>query len=257
MSSPIQPYALSPHIAKLHIADGVVQYDDQAERRHKVAICGAGGVRTMPWDDPTYECWAINNFWNVARDSAGRLAASRWWEQHRITPDSEGPHRMEDIQDPYDLRWIRECPVPLYTTEPMSENPRAVVWPIDSYARKYRDYFTCTFAMMIVQAYDEGFEELLVCGLELLRGTQREATVESSCVAYWLGFVEGRGMRVVLAPNHRVPYRRHGDDGRIGRLEPCQQWLLAHPYRYGHEYWLEADWVKEYLSRWNERPVAV
>lgn len=238
MPSPVVlPYSgVSPHVADLHIVNGRVEYRDPAQRRKKVAICGAGGVYTMPWEDPSFECWAINNFWNTARDTEGRIAASRWWEQHQILPDSDGKEQGLIIQDAQDMHWINTCPVPLYTTEPWPANPNATVWPIDYFAAKYRDYFTCTFAMQILQAFDEGFEELHIHGLTLLLGTKREATVESSCVNYWLGLVEGRGMKVVI---------RDGD------------FVLRHPYRYGHQYWMERRWVEQYIERWNTRLVAV
>lgn len=248
-SPAITPYTLSPHLAPLEIRDGRVCYRPGEQPRRKVAICGAPGQKQMQWDDPQYECWAMNNWWNTARDSQGRLAASRWFEQHQIFPDDDGQHAGEAIQNAHDMQWIRECPVPLYTTEPFPENPHAVVYDIDYYARKYRDYFTCSFAMQIALAIDEGFEEMLVCGLELLLGTKREATVESACVAYWLGLAEGRGIKVVLAP------------GRIGggpRAEAQdRQFLLWHPYRYGHEYHAEADFVKYYVSRWDKLQVAI
>ena len=241
MSSPsIESYVLSPNVAPLAVRDGRVVYT-HGTRRAKVAICGSGGVRDMPWDDQAWECWALNNFWNSARDSQGRLAASRWWEQHQIRPDTDGPDAGLTIQDENDMRWIDTCPVPLYTTEPWPRNPNAVVWPVDYFARKYRDYFACSFAMQIVQALEEGFGELLVCGLDLLLGTKREATVESSCVSYWLGLAEGRGMRVTLAP----------------RADGHEQLLLRHPFRYGHEYWPERRWVEQYVRRWNHLPEAI
>lgn len=245
-SPAIRQWTVSPHVADLVIEAGRVVYRDAAARRTRVAICGSGGTHYMPWDDPTVECWAINNFWNEARDSLGRIAASRWWEQHQIQPDVDGPHAGLIIQNENDMRWINTCPVPLYTTEPWPANPNAVVWPIDAMALKYRDYFTCTFAMQIVQALDEGFEELIVCGLELLRGTKREATFESSCVNYWLGYAEGRGMRVTI-PN----------DPGGSRYSGGPQFLLMHPYRYGHEYWLERRWVEEYIGYWERRPLAI
>jgi hypothetical protein len=192
----------------------------------------------MPVEDPTFECWFLNNFYNCARDSANRIAASRWWEQHQITPDPSGPERGRVIQDSNDMRWIRECPVPLYTTEAYPQNPHVVIWPVDQMARRYRDYFACTFAMQVCQAIDEGFEELHVFGLSLLMGTQRETTVESSCLNWWLGLAEGRGMRVVVDPE----------------LDPM---LLRHPHRYGHEYWAERRWVERYLDVWDKRPRAV
>lgn len=256
MPSPaIRPYVLSPHIAPLIIKDGAVTYAPGVEHRRRVAICGAGGVRDMPWDDPTVECWALNNFWNSARDSAGRLAASRWWEQHQVTPDVGGPDGGRQIQDANDMRWINTCPVPIYMTEPWPANPNAVVWPIAHFEAKFRTYFACTFAMQIAQALEEGFEELLVCGLELLRGTLREATVESSCVSYWLGYVEGRGMQVTLVPHCVRTYRLAS--GRYEICEETQASLLNHPYRYGHDYWRERRFVEQYVASLKGRPVAI
>lgn len=242
MPSPdIQPYIVSPNIAPLEIRDGVVVYSPGGVRRRKVAICGSSGARQMPWDDPEFECWGINNFWNTARDSSGRLAASRWWEMHQINPDADGPEYGVPIQDKNDMAWIRQCPVPLYTVEPFPENKNAVVWPIEMMAGLFRDYFTCTFAMQIAQVLYEGFEELHVYGLELLWGTKREATVESSCVNWWLGLAEGRGVKLVIPPN----------------IDGEEQWLLTHPYRYGFDYWLERRYIEQYSKRWDHLPTAI
>lgn len=242
MSESIAPYVLSPNIAPLVVRDGRIVYTGQ--RRKKVAICGSGGWRVMPWDDPSWECWSLNNFWGHApsadngrmpsRDSLGRLAASRWFEFHTPKPP---------IQDYWDMEWLRTCPVPIYVTEPFPENKNAVVWPVEYYVQKYgRRYIPCSFVVQILTAFDEGFEELLVCGLELLRGTQRERTVEASGVAYWLGYVEGRGMKVTIAAR---------PDG-----EP-QHLLLSHPFIYGKEYWEERRWVEGYCKQWNDLPQAI
>lgn len=262
----ITPYTLSPHVADLiidparpHAVHGgpMVRYRDEATRRRKVAICGSGGAQQMPWDDPTFECWSINNFWESSRDSEGRIAASRWWEQHQITPDTAGPRRGQVIQNENDMAWIRQCPVPLYTTEPVPENTHAVVWPVEYFAAKYRDYFCCTFAYQIAQAIEEDFKELHVYGLELLMGTKREATVESSCTNYWLGLAEGRGVKVVI-PDRVAVIGRSWVTHREIEVEPVRpQFLLVHPYRYGHDYWMETDFVKEFVSRWDTRKVAV
>ncbi len=264
MSSPnINPYGgLSPHRARDRVDNRCLV--PEYPRRRAVAICGSRGVATMPWEDKSVSCWAINNFWNTARDGDNCIAASRWWEMHQITPDVHGPRsdpykykpdangfrKGYHIQDHNDMEWIKTCPIPLYTTEPYPKNPNVVVWPIQYFAEKYRDYFTSTFSMQIAQAFDEGFSELQIHGLELLLGTKRECTVESACVNYWLGYVEGRGMKVVIVPNAkpRIP---------IGRIQPHDQFVLTHPFRYGHEYWNEADWVRGFVSHWDEKAVAV
>ena len=240
MSPPIRPYTLSPHNAGLCVRDGQIVYPDHAARRHKVVIWGFGAESrwAVPFDSDEFIIWTINNAWNASRDSQGRLRCDVWWEQHQIFPDTIGPEQGRVIQDSNDMGWIRTCPVPLYTTEPYPANPNAVVWPIDYFAQKYRDYFTCSFAMMVAQAIEDNFREIHLFGLTLLCGTQREATVESSCLNYWLGLAEGHGIKVVIQNVDKFA-------------------LLGHKYRYGHQYWLERRYVEDYCATLFERPQAV
>lgn len=251
MSPPIRPYTISPHQAGLAIdADGRFVWPIDRPRRTKLAIQGGGGWRAMQrdgiFDSDEWVVFGLNNFWGVCRDSSDRLRADVWWEFHRIHPYNNGPHAGRPIQDANDMQWLRECPVPIYTVEPFTENPHAVVWPLDRYAKKYRRYIACTFAVQLMTALEEGFDEVAVYGLALLNGTQREATVESANVAYWLGMLEGRGVRITIPDSVT-------DDGTN-----YPQLLLAHPWVYGWNYWEEADWVlHEYLSMWHRRPKAV
>ena len=224
MSKPIRPYELSPHNARTSIVDGRVVCEP---RRWKVAITGAAkSMRELPWDDPTWELWGINNFWNAMRDEHDMLRADRWFELHPPT---------KDIQAPFAMMWLRECPVPIYTTEPFPDNANSLVFPIEHLANKYRDYFSCTFAYQIALAIDEGFDEIAIHGLELAYGTQREATVERACVNYWLGLAEGRGIKVTV---------------------PQDDFVLSHWHRYGFNYWPEANVVKDYVGSLIGRKVA-
>jgi len=246
MSPPIHPYTLSPHQAGLTLDDrGRFVWPSDRPRRTKVAIFGACGHRAMCrdgiFDDPSWIIFALNNFWNVARDAERRLRADVWFEFHQIRPDRDGVWRGRAIQDCHDLEWLRTCPVPIYVVEPFPENPRAVVWPFDHYFARYRRYVACSFAAQLMTALEEGFAEVAVYGLSLLNGTQRETTVEASNVAYWLGYLEGHGVTV------HVPEDEHG----------TPQLLLMHPYVYGAEYWVERDWVERYLAHWTERPRAI
>ena len=160
------------------------------------------------------------------RDGEDRLRADRWFEIHPPT---------EDIQDPHDMHWLRECPLPIYTTEPFPDNPNAVVFPVDRLASAYKDYFSCTFAYQIALAIDEGFQEIAVHGLELIYGTQREATVERACVDWWLGYAQGRGIKVTI---------------------PADDMVTKHWARYGFDYWREAKMVEEYGGSLIGRKVA-
>ena len=227
MSSPVHhPLVLSPYNAGVSV--DIVTGDVHIESpRKKVAITGAGRtLRELPWHELDWEIWGLNNFWNALRDPSGRLRADRWFEIHPPTTD---------VQDPYDMEWLRTCPVPIYTTEPFPENPNAITYPVNRIANKYRDYFSCTFAYQIGLALDEGFEEIAVHGLELALGTQREATVERACLNWWLGYAEGCGVRITIPEN---------------------DFVLSHFGRYGFEYWQEAKAVEQYCGTIAKRKLA-
>lgn len=232
MSSPdIKPFELSPLNSPTRVVDGRVVND---KPRRKVAIFGGGpSIDQVPWDDPEFEVWPLNNFWNVARDKQGKLRADRWWEIHQITNNASGP----SPQNHNDMKWINECPVPMYTVEPWTKNPNCVEWPLqDMLAKGYRDFFACTFAFQIVQALEDGFDEIHPFGLELCFGTKRETTVERACVSYWLGLAEGRGMKVVV---------------------PEDDVVLRHWGVYGFQYWQEAEQTKQYCASFDLRETAV
>jgi hypothetical protein len=232
VSKPVRPYELSPHNADTRIVDRTDASTSDGRiicepRRSKVAITGAGrSMRGIPWNDPEWEVWGINNFWNAMRDTEDRLRCDRWFELHPPTTD---------IQDPHDMEWLRSCPVPIYTTEPFPENPNAVVFPVDALASRYLDYFSCTFAYQIALALAEGFQEIGLFGLELAYGTQRETTVERACVNWWLGLASGTGVRITI---------------------PQGDFVLSHWGRYGFQYWDEAKAVEEYVGTLIGRKVA-
>lgn len=229
MSKPVRPYELSPYNSQHHVRDGTLV--PATPRRTKVAITGAGkSLRELPWSSAEWEIWGINNFWNAMRDERDRLRACRWFELHPPTSLSDG-----GPQDPDDMIWLRSCPVPIYTTHPFPENPNAIEFPVDVLAAQYRDYFSCTFAYQIALALSEGFQEIAVHGLELVYGTQREATVERACVDWWLGFAEGQGVKITI---------------------PSGDHVVCHWSRYGFDYWQEANTVKQYVGSLISRRVA-
>lgn len=226
MSKKCRPYELSPYNARTRVVGESLVVCEP--RRLRVAITGAAkSMRSLPWEDSSWEIWGLNNFWNSMRDGKDRLRADRWFEIHPPT---------QPIQNQHDMEWLRKCPVPIYTTEPFPENINAVVFPVDRLSSTFRNYWSCTFAYQIALAIDEGFEEIAVHGLELAFGTQRECTVERACVNYWLGLAEGRGMTVTI---------------------PKDDFVLSHWARYGFDYHREAEIVKTYAASLKDRLVAI
>lgn len=149
----------------------------------RVAIVGTGLRRdAAPYRDPEWCVWALNEI--------RQPAFTRHWELH--------PAR---VQSAHDLRALAAIRQPCYVLEPAEwgpgQVPNPVRYPLDRLrAAGMRRYFSCTFAYQVALAVLEGFEEVGLWGVQLHLGTPRERLLERRCVDYWLGYAEGRGVRV-------------------------------------------------------------
>jgi hypothetical protein len=212
-------WPMSPHNEWLRVVDRGIRPGDEP-RRNKVLIYGAGLYRdeALPkLDDPTWEVWALNLI--PPFDSAGRLRADVWFDLHQ---------RKAQTAD--DMRWIAACPFPIYVPPDLEDaSPNAVHFPLAEIETTLgSDYWACTFAYQMALVLVGPFTDIALYGVELAFGTQRERSVEWACVAYWLGRIEERGLRVHL---------------------PAHSTLGSHPARYGFEYDAEIDAVKRYVDR--------
>jgi len=212
-NSRYEPSPLNRPPRVLDRQQGHVQWDT----RHKVCLYGAGwGHRCAPLEDPSWVVWALNVIPPV--DSQGRLRADAWFELHE-----------RKAQSADDLRWIAACPVPIFVPDDlMDASPQAVRFPVERLEARYHAYWACTFAYQLAMALDAGFKEVGLYGVELALGTPRERTVEWACVSWWIGYLQGRGVRI------RVPA-----GGRLG----------AHRCRYGFDYDAEIEDVQGYVDR--------
>lgn len=176
-------------------------------RRRKVAIIGAYPSRAgAPFDDPAWEVWGCNAMYGLCTDGKRRFRADRWWEMHPLTVPPQTEHELE---------LMRAAPVPLYTFEVEPSIAQSVRFPLERLLALpgARDYFSCTFAYQIAFAVAEGFEEIALYGVELTGG--REYLLERPCVEYWVGYAQGRGVRVTI-----------GEESA----------LCWYPYHYGYDY---------------------
>ena len=149
----------------------------------KVAIIGAGpGRAEAPWHDDSYCWWALNAIHQRRFD--------RHFELHPM-----------NVQSEKDLAFLASCPTPCYVLD-LAESAglvkHAVQFPLEPLRLSgFRMYATCTFAYQIMLAVLDGFAEIGLWGVDLFLGSPRERTVERACVEYWLGFAEGRGVKIV------------------------------------------------------------
>lgn len=184
-------------------------------RRSSVAIIGAAeGFQLAPFHDATWEIWGCNNLWSHCQDKDGHFRADRWFELH--------PLRVQTAQE---LDLMQRCPIPLYTLRHLGKDfPSSVRFPLEAVEALWpRGYFTCTFAYQIALALVEKFTTIGLFGVEFLKGTARERTVERACVDFWIGLAHGRGVNILTSE---------------------QSTLAWSPYRYGYEYREELEEVE-------------
>lgn len=192
---------------------GVLDYGRDVDR---VCIYGAGyGSAEAPLEDESWVVWALNLI--PPLDSQMRLRCDVWWDVHQ---------RVAQTED--DLRWIAQCPVPIYVTpDLLSLGPHCVSYPLHS-VKAYGGSFACTFAYQVALALSLGVKEIGLYGVELSLGTTRERTVEWANLSWWMGFASARGV------TFRLP---SGAETRLG----------THQFDYGFEYMAEIEDVKRYL----------
>ena len=170
----------APEMIVLDADQGIVEC---RPRRMKVAIVGAGpGREYAPYTDSAWECWSLNEI--AQRD------AQRHFELHPL-----------EVQSARDLAALERITIPCYVLDLDEWDgliPHPVRYPLERLrAVGFRDYYTATFCYQIALAILDGFEEIGLWGVSLHLGTPRERLLERACVDYWIGFAEGRGIKVV------------------------------------------------------------
>lgn len=189
----------------------------------KVCIYGAGlGKNEAPLTEPEWDVWALNLVPPTYRQN-GRmfLRVDRWFDLHQ-----------RKAQTPDDMRWIAECPVPIYLPpDLMDASSNAVRFPLEEIEAEFGAYWAVSFAYQTALVMYENVKnpgrwtDIGFYGVELAHGTERERTFEWACLSYWIGRAEQSGLNIVL-PNGSL----------LGR----------HFYRYGFQYTEELEAVKTF-----------
>jgi hypothetical protein len=195
------------------------------------------------------EVWGCNSLWKTAFDEDGKWRATRWFELH--------PRSANTVRERADVWYCAAYRCPIYVLDAgewldkpddpyLSDIPnhhlplesykaaaRQIRWfPIEPVA-KLSDFFCCTFAYQIGLALVEGFDEIVCHGIDLTRGSKRERLIEKPNLEWWLGFAEGRGVKII-----------HPVDSRMSR----------HNFRYGYDYDAELQDCKEWVKRFDDAP---
>jgi hypothetical protein len=196
--------------------------DKNGNKRKKVAIVGfAESSRHLaPYDNDEWEIWAMNQLYrHLPR-------GTRWWEMHAY------PEYLKDQVPGTDyMKWLEECPIPIYMTEKRDNIPNAISYPISEMATKYGDYFYSTISYMFALAIDEGFTTIGIWGIDLSHDSEYEYQKPSA--EYFLGIARGQGIDLVIPPQsalikglYRYGYQEMPNNDDI-------QWLTVYKQRVG------------------------
>lgn len=195
-----------------------LQSNPARARTRKVAILGFGRtVRDCPWQDPTWELWAMNGFWRAAANDFGIAAPeerySLWFDMHTVafTRDYGKQAGFGDAQE----RWLeRPHPFPVLMLDTDAAYPSVHRYPIEEVIeRTGRDYMTSTVAFALAYAMTQpDIAEIGLWGVDLVHDTEYEE--QRPCAEYWVGRLESSG---VVVTTH------------------AQSAMLRQRFRYGYE----------------------
>ena len=197
-----QRWKVTPVCAEVHVENRQTADVAILPKRKKLALCGfaTNTLATVPWDDPEFEIWGMNQgYVHMQR------RADRWFEMHL-------PEATPDIRDPHYLTFLREMGIPVYMIQCYDYCPTSVRYPIEDAIRLAgRDYFTSTVAFMLALAEMEGhYQEVHLYGINLAIGD--EWFYEKPCAEYWIGRLEAKGIKIVIpaASSMMKQWQRYG-----------------------------------------------
>jgi hypothetical protein len=173
------------------------------EGQKKVAIVGfAESWKLAPWDDPSIECWCLNEFWKYAP------RWNRWFELH--DDDTLGISKRDALPEGEQKRhldWLSKDHgegKPIYMQPQYCDGryPNAVPLPLDRLVGQFGRYFTSSIGYMTALAIADGYDWIGLYGIDLasdIEYQQQRANAE-----YFVGYAKGQGRTVVLAETSAI-----------------------------------------------------
>ncbi len=148
----------------------------------KLAIVGtAYGKELAPYNNKDYEIWGMG--FALIQNEVKRV--DKIFEIHR---------RDEYRQDTAEL--IYKTDLPVYMQKKDRKVKNCLIFPFDKILKKYGEYFTSTWSLVLVFAIEQGFKEIECYGINF--ETDRERTIERACFEYWAGYFRGLGYKITV-----------------------------------------------------------
>jgi hypothetical protein len=153
-------------------------------RLRKIALIGsAQTLDHAPWYDPTWEIWAHATCHNLC------VRVDRFFDLHPW-------EWIVGKQVPGYLDFLKKTKVPVYLQQRRHEVPSSYTYPKERILAEHRRYFTNHMAWMSALALSEGVTHLALWGIHYEHDIEHER--QRGCCEYWIGFLEGRGVHVVI-----------------------------------------------------------
>jgi len=164
----------------------------------KLAMVGfAGSYDEAPYGDDTFEIWTMNSMYNFI---------PRYDVLFDIHDIGEIQKRVQKPDEPNHYETLKKLTKPIYMQRQFDEIPASVEFPLTELVNKYKiqpmgDKFfaTCTVSHMLALAYDMGYEEVHLYGID--EAVDGEYVDEMPSVLYWLGMLAGKGVKLFISPH--------------------------------------------------------
>lgn len=194
--------------------------------------------KETPWNDPSLECWGLNDGYML-----GMPRADRWFDLHPIDHMWFRPKSM-DVVDAKDvppgsyirpeghLEWLKKqaetIPVYLRDAPPQDWPANARRMPIERIEAEFgSDYWASGPSYMLALAILEGYTEIWITGIHL--STQAEYIEQRPNWEHLLGRVLGKSYTV----ERKHGFRFYKGDVTIVLPESCP--ILKHGWKYAYE----------------------
>lgn len=217
--------------------------DEKKERR--ILICGTAPTwKDAPWEDPSIECWLLNDMYLLKPPRADRWFDLHPFDKYYFSKPGQKPLAQQVpagyfIRPHGHLEWLRAQSIPVYVQDAtLLGSPSARTFPKADVEKAVGPHFASSPAWMLGLALLEGVTELHVYGIHL--ATEWEYTRQKPNFAFLLGLAAGRGVKIIvprtaplLRESHQYAYQDDPDIPKVAvqrRIEGLKS-ELAHVHR--------------------------
>lgn len=91
------------------------------------------------------------------------------------------------------------CNKPIYLRKHSKLIKDPQIYPFKEIFKKYGKYFASSITLMMALAFEQGYEKIYIYGIDY--NTNRELYQELKNLEYWIGYLRGKGIEIILHPD--------------------------------------------------------